>query len=69
MKLISLFTLKYSWAPVVRHEVAHLVGSYLGACVARQLVRVSRATHAHVEPYLKEVDGDDRRLAKLARWT
>ena len=64
-----MLTLKYAWAPVVRHEVAHLVGSYLGACVARHLVRVSRATHAHVEPYLKEVDGEERELAKRARWT
>ena len=55
-KLVALMTLKYSWAPVPRHEVAHLVDEYLGvgplSLLPRKMVRVSRAMRDLVRPYM-----------------
>ena len=46
----------------------------LGKCLARYLVRLSRALHAVADPYLKDVDGPEYKdvaevSVKRVRWT
>ena len=48
--------LRSPFSPTMAHEVVHQVNGFLGVCLARRLVRTSRALHALVDPYLKDVD-------------
>ena len=69
-----MITLRYPFSPTLAHEVVHLTQGFLGACLARKLVKLSRALHAITDPYLKDVDAAeyadvDAAAVKRARWT
>ena len=54
--------------------MVHQTQGFLGACLARKLVRLSRALHAIADPYLKDVDAAEyadieAAVVKRARWT
>ena len=54
--------------------MVHQVTECLGKCLARYLVKLSRALHSVADPYLKYVDGpeytnDVEVSVKRVRWT
>ena len=74
VQFVGLITLRYPFSPTLNHEVVHQTQGFLGACLARKLVRLSRALHAIADPYLKDVDAADyadveAAAVKRARWT
>ena len=74
VQLVGLVNLRYPFSPTARHEVVHQVTGFLGKCLARVLVRLSRALHAVADPYLKDVDGPEYAdvaavAVKRVRWT
>ena len=71
-----MINLRYPFSPTMTHEVVHQVDGFLGryTCLARKLVRLSRALHAVADPYLKDVDSAEyadveAAAVKRARWT
>ena len=74
VQLVGLVNLRYPFSPTARHEVVHQVTGFLGKCLARQLVKLSRALHSVADPYLKCVDGPEYKndvevSVKRVRWT
>ena len=54
--------------------MVHQVQGFIGKCLARYLVKLSRALHSVADPYLKYVDGpeyanDVEVSVKRVRWT
>ena len=75
VKFVCLMLLRYPWSPLMHHEVAHLLDAFLGLghSLPLLMVRVSRAVHGLVRPYLNkeyaaEYKDVDAAIAKRRRW-
>jgi len=75
VKFVCILQLRYPWSPLMHHEVAHLLDAFLGLghSLPLLMVRVSRAVHGLVRPYMKrEYDAEykdvEAAIAKRRRW-